>query len=210
MKIIMIDDDREGALALKQIIEKKVPLYDVEVYDDSVDIQSVCQKSAPEIILLDIQMPKIDGITLCKKVKAFDQGIKVIMFTSFKIKKNIKASIESGCDALVYKHRSSDELIQIMGLVRNGTSVFDENISELLMDVNFEILDEVREEEKSILSERELMIVQLITLGKTNSEISKTLFLSEGYIRNQLVEIRNKLNLRNSKELAAWGAKLGL
>jgi DNA-binding NarL/FixJ family response regulator len=61
-----------------------------------------------------------------------------------------------------------------------------------------------------LLKKRETDIVALLTEGKTNAEIAGELFLSEGYVRNQLVEIREKLGLRNSKELAVWGAKMGL
>ena len=60
------------------------------------------------------------------------------------------------------------------------------------------------------LTEREIDIVRLITAGKKDAEISKELTVSEGYIRNQLVDIRDKLGLRNSKELAVWGAKAGM
>ena len=61
-----------------------------------------------------------------------------------------------------------------------------------------------------MLTKREIEIVRLMTAGKNNIEIAKQLHLSDGYIRNQLVVIREKLNLRNSLELVAWGAKLGL
>lgn len=211
MKIIMIDDDLEGALALRQLLEKKDPICDIVVYDNHIDIERVIKDNVPDLVLMDIQMPDINGIDLCQRIKSLDPNVKVLMFTSFKIKQNIRASINAGCDGLIYKQHASDELVQIIKLVTRGMFVFDENLASILKDgVNEESNDAFGNEEKMKLTERELSIVQFITLGKTNAEISKELYLSEGYIRNQLVEIRNKLNLRNSKELAAWGAKIGL
>lgn len=78
--------------------------------------------------------------------------------------------------------------------------VFGNENSEINTDIN----------SLSLLKKRELDIISLLTKGKTKSEIAAELFICDEYVRNQLVEIREKLGLRNSKETAVWGAKMGL
>lgn len=96
-----------------------------------------------------------------------------------------------------------------------GMNTFENNVKEVFYEHIFNSnysrnINEVDMKELNLLTKREQDIVRLITAGKKNSEIAKELYLSEGYLRNILVEIREKLGLRNSKELAVWGAKMGL
>jgi len=96
-----------------------------------------------------------------------------------------------------------------------GLNTFENDVQavfheDIINSNNHRSNNEVDFKELELLTERERDIVRLITAGKKDTEIAGELYLSEGYLRNILVEIREKLGLRNSKELAVWGAKMGL
>lgn len=211
IKTLIVDDDHEVAMALKRNIDGQNTICVVGIASNGQEAISKCKQLHPDVVLMDIRMPIMDGITASKLIKEQYSSIKIIMLTLFKDEDQVVHAVQDECDGYLFKGNKSEKIIGVIKNVYNGFNTFESGAQKIIRNhMKSDIDTRINDSELCKLSKREVEIVRLMTSGKNNIEIAKHLHLSEGYIRNQLVIIREKLNLRNSLELVAWGAKLGL
>ena len=193
MKIIIVDDDpliRES-LSLTLALEA-----DIEVLGEAPDgyaAVSLCQTLAPEIALMDIRMPNLDGIGATRLIKTQFPNIKIMMLTTFADKANIQQALAAGADGYLLK---TDETSQIAGKLRTliaGSGVLDPTVLKQLTRNTSPKLNK--------LSTREMDITRLVAQGLTNKEIATQLFLGEGTVRNKILMIMEKLEVSNRTQL---------
>jgi len=211
IRVIIVDDDIEAARALKRNIDGKESIVVIGLFDNGMEAVESCLEMKPDLVMLDIKMPGMDGIEACRRIKQADPNIKVLILTFYRIRDNEIAAIKSGCDGYLYKGHTGEELIAVIKSTLTGLSTCENRVRETIHD---QMTDktEIRTANAGLekLSKKQKDIISLITAGKKDAEIAGELYIDEGYLRNQLVTIRGILGLRNSKELAAWGARVGL
>ncbi len=215
IRIIIVDDDNDAAMALKRNIDGREAIQVVAIYNNGRDVVSSYEDKQADIILMDVRMPHMDGIEASKLIKQANPATKILILTMFPEKDNMINAIRYNCDGFIYKGHKSDEIISIIKNTYKGLNTFEKEVQAVFHEHVFHAVinnsGSVPDNSNlSKLTEREQDIVRLITAGKKDNEIAKELFISEGHLRNKLVEIREKLGLRNSKELAVWGARMGL
>ena len=201
MKIIIIDDGpliRES-LSLTLSLEP-----DITVLSEGEDGQAaltLCQTLAPDIVLMDIRMPNLDGIGATRLIKNQYPHIKIMMLTTFADKANIQQALAAGADGYLLK---TDETAQIAGKLRTliaGSGVLDPTVLKQLTRPTSPKLDK--------LSTRERDITRLVAQGLTNKEIASQLFLSEGTVRNKVLMIMEKLEVNNRTQLGVAYYEMG-
>jgi len=211
IKVMIVDDDIESAKALKRNIDGQDGISVIAVINSGAEAIERCKEINPDIVLMDAKMPEISGIEACRQIKESNPDVKVMILTFYQVKENELNALKYGCDGYIYKGHTSEELTAIIKSTYAGFSTFESKVKNTLHEhMTADRPNDIDAVGLAKLTEREIDIVRLITAGKKDAEISKELSVSEGYIRNQLVDIRDKLGLRNSKELAVWGAKAGL
>lgn len=211
IRVIIVDDDIEAAKALKRNIDGKEDIVVTGLFDNGPEAVDSCLITKPDIVLLDINMPGMDGIEVCGRIKQTDPGIKILILTFYQIKDNEIAAIKNGCDGYLYKGHTSNELTAIIKSTSIGFSTYENGVRETIYGQLSDKTEHCKTNaDTAKLSEKQKEIIRRITAGKKDAEIAKELYISEGYLRNQLVSIREMLGLRNSKELAVWGARAGL
>jgi len=215
IKVIIVDDDKDAALALKRNIDGTDGIEVVGIFNDGKTAVTQCFDKHPDIILMDVRMPIIDGIEASRLIKQQHPTIKILILTLFSERENMIKAIKNNCDGFLFKGHKSEELVAIIKNTYQGMNTFENEVQNVFHEHIFNSdyhkhNNEVDLKALDKLTKREQDIVRLITAGKKDTEIAGELFISEGYLRNILVEIREKLGLRNSKELAVWGAKMGL
>ena len=215
IRVVIVDDDKDAALALKRNINGRDKIVVVNLFHNGKDAATLCFDDNPDIVLMDVKMPGMDGIEASKIIKNKNPRIKILILTLFSEKECMINAIKANCDGFIFKGHRSEEIISIINNTYKGMNTFEKDVQETLRE---QIINsnqnynnnEIDRKALELLTEREKDIVRLIIAGKKDNEIAGDLHLSEGYLRNILVEIRDKLGLRNSKELAVWGAKMGL
>jgi DNA-binding NarL/FixJ family response regulator len=213
IRTIIVDDDIDAAMALKRNIDGVDVIRVVAVFNNGKEVVDGFSRLHPDVILMDIRMPIMDGIEATRLIKQADKSVKILILTLFSNKFEIIKAMNINCDGYVIKGHKGDELVRIIKNVHKGMNTYESQVQNILHEYVFKEAHSSNDVDRQglyLLKKRETDIVALLTEGKTNAEIAGELFLSEGYVRNQLVEIREKLGLRNSKELAVWGAKMGL
>jgi DNA-binding NarL/FixJ family response regulator len=205
MKVLIADDDaliREG---LKIILELEE---DIEVIGTACNGQEAfekCRSERPDIVLMDIRMPVLDGVLGTKLIKSSFRDIKVIILTTFKDDEFIKEALKSGAEGYILKNQPSDSIVESLRTVYKGNSVFEKEVVDTLTSM--------LKENKKIkpanldLTQREFEILQLVGEGLSNKEISEKLYLGEGTVRNYVTGLLEKLNLRDRTQLAIFYVK---
>lgn len=203
MKVLVIDDDKMICIALKTIIESEK---DMEVcalgysYDDAVFL---FEKHRPDVCLFDIQIGEKNGIDAMKKIKELHSDAKVLFLTTFLDKEYIKDAMNFGSHGYILK----DDFENICPAIRSaytGQVVFGNRVMEKIVNIKDVEEKSSSRNELSPLNEREIEILKYIAEGFNNKEISSTLHLSEGTIRNYISTMLEKLDLRDRTQLAIF------
>lgn len=205
MKVLIVDDDALIRDGLKLILELEE---DIEVIGTSSNGQQafdLCRTQKPDIVLMDIRMPVMDGVLGTKLIKEHFRDVKVVILTTFKDDEYIKEAIKFGASGYILKNQSSDSIVSCLRTVVNGNMVFEGEIAATLSNL-------IKNGKSSVakdfgLSERDFEILKLIGDGMTNKEIANALFLSEGTVRNYVTSLLEKLNLRDRTQLAIFYLK---
>ncbi|WP_138206795.1 response regulator transcription factor [Haloimpatiens lingqiaonensis] len=204
MRIIIVDDDGLIRDSLKLILDIEEDIQVIGTASNGREAIELCRKKNPDIVLMDVRMPTLDGVLATKEVKSENPNIKVIILTTFKDDEYIAEAIKNGAEGYILKNQSSDNIIESIRTVYNGNGVFQ---SEILNSIMCMIESNKKCENKISLSEREFEILKLIGEGMSNKEISKILYLSEGTVRNYVTNLLEKLQLRDRTQLAIYYLK---
>ncbi|MBP6794697.1 MAG: response regulator transcription factor [Saprospiraceae bacterium] len=203
IKILIADDHhlvRKGFVALLN------EMVEVEVVGESANGKEVIQLLKggvrPKIILIDYEMPILNGLETLKLIKSDYFGIKVIILTMLQDKELVEACLKSNADGFLFKNISFDELKLAINKVANGEKYFNSEVALILSGQN-----ESHMSGNNKLSTRELEIVKLVAEGKTSIEIGLILFISPRTVDTHRNNIMQKLELDSIPGLVRWAIK---
>lgn len=212
IKVLIADDQELIRQSLQIVLNSK---QDIEVSDVAANGQEVIQcirKNKPDIILMDIRMPKMDGVQCTKIIKENYPQIKIIILTTFDDDEYVFNALKYGASGYLLKGVSMDELSDAIRTVYSGRAMINPDIAAKVLRLFSQMAQTnytIPVEEKDIrqLTKTEWRIIVQVEKGASNKEIADTLSLSEGTIRNYLSTILNKLNLRDRTQLAIWAVQ---
>ncbi|MDR2833141.1 MAG: response regulator transcription factor [Streptococcaceae bacterium] len=193
IKLILVDDDLLIRKSLAMVFKRES---DIEVLGDAADGNEalrLIEKEKPTIVLMDINMPGVDGIAATRLIKGQFPDIKILMLTTFADKSNIQQALAAGADGYLVK---TDKIVDLPIKLRAatlGVGILEPQVLNALTQKENEALNQ--------LTPRERDITRLVAQGMKNKEIAGTLFLSEGTIRNNLVVIMEKMGVENRSQL---------
>ena len=160
---------------------------------------------------MDIRLPGMSGIEACEEITQKNKDVKVVMLTSYAEDEMLFAAIRAGASGYLLKQISSEDLIRSLNSVARGdAALLDPMVTQRVFQ---EVRRAVKEEEASafaVLSQQEKHVLMLVSEGKTNREIAKSLFLGEGTVRNYVSSILSKLGTSNRAEAAAYAVEHNL
>lgn len=200
IKIIIADDSdfvREG---MNTILELDNDFTVVGCAADGIECIELARKTPADVILMDIQMPKMDGIDATKIITQEHLG-KVLILTTFDDYELVRRAIRNGAKGYLIKNHTPDKLKQMIKSVYNGINVLDESVFEQIAEIQSPKSTNFNE---SIYSARELEIIAAVADGLSNKDIAAKLFLSEGTVKNYISVILEKEGLEHRTQLAIY------
>lgn len=204
MKVIRlaITDDhaliREGLI---RIISYEKDLEIVIESDSGEDLIKKLEKVTPEIILLDINMDKLDGVETLKIVKKRWPQIKIVILTVEKQKRKIKEVLKLGADGYVLKESAGGEITSAIRTVVDGGKYIDKSLMQTMF---MEAMVGKKGSELDELSDRELNVLIMLSQGMKNKEIADNLYLSEKTVKNYVTSIFRKINVEDRVHAAIY------
>jgi DNA-binding NarL/FixJ family response regulator len=209
-KIILVDDHEVVRLGLKSLLERH-PQF--EVIGEAGSAREALEQVAalkPDVVLMDIRLPGTSGIEACEEIVNKYPATRVIMLTSYAEDEMLFSAIRAGASGYILKQIGSTDLIKALESVSRGEALLDPAVTQRVFQ---EVRRAVKEEEASAfahLSQQEKHVLLLVSEGKTNREIAKSLFLGEGTVRNYVSSILSKLGVNNRAEAAAYAVEHSL
>ncbi len=210
IRILIVEDDPMMRVGLKQLLSAQPPLEIVGVAEDGylgVEAATTCQ---PDVVVMDVGMPHLDGIAATQQIKEQYPAIKVIMLTSHTDQTEVLAALSSGAEGYCIKGTSVEQLVKAIAVVAEGAVYLDAQVAQC-------VIHQVKPAHRSTpsipagtLSERELEVLQLIVEGYSNPEIAKSLYLSEHTVKTYVRGIMNKLLVSDRVQAAVLALRSGL
>lgn len=202
MKVLIVDDDaliREG---LELLLGIEPDFQVVGTASNGQEAFEICRKEKPDVVLMDIRMPVMDGVLGTKLIKSHFKDVKVVILTTFKDDEYIKEALKTGAEGYILKNQPADSIMESLRVVNKGNIVLERQVANALSSMLKE--DKKAEPEHLDISQRELEILKLVGEGLSNREIARKLYLSEGTTRNYVTGLLEKLGLRDRTQLAIF------
>ncbi|MGD8457737.1 MAG: response regulator transcription factor [Anaerolineales bacterium] len=210
IKILICDDQMIVCEGLEKILSSDPDLEVVGIANNGIEAIEMIPKVKPDLILMDLKMPKMNGSIATRKITARYPEIAVLVLTTYDDDEWIFDAIRSGASGYLLKDLPPGELVKAIKGTVSGQSYIDPAITRKILD---DIIDRSPQEKKPTnfqLSERELEILSLIIKGYSNAEIADALFLSKGTIRNYLSDLFKTLGVSDRTQAAVVAVKYRL
>ncbi len=212
IKILIADDQkliREGLKVLLEMDESFMVIGEASNGQEAVDLYI---KLRPDIVLMDIQMPVINGVEAIKKILELDKEAKIIILTTFDDDEYVYEGLKSGALGYILKDSSIEKLSESIKVIYQGGALIEPSITKKILSEISKIEKVQKQKEELIeeLSAREKEILSLIAKGFSNSEIADKLFLSVGTVKNYVTNILQKLEAKDRTEAVVKAKDLGL
>ena len=209
IRVLIVDDHQVVRQGLRTFLELHGGIEVVgEAGDGQAALAKACQLE-PDVVLMDLVMPDMDGIEATRRIRASAPRTKVIALTSFAEDDKLFPAIQAGAASYLLKDVSPDELVASIQAVHRGEARLHPDIARRLMQ---QIAQGPPESESAAgdLTRRELEVVKLIARGCSNSQIARELVISEGTVKTHVSNILGKLGLGDRTQLAIYAIKTGL
>lgn len=164
------------------------------------------EKLGPDVVLLDIQMPIIDGVEVARRMKARRPDLKILMLTTFNDRKLITDALSVGANGYLLKDAHADEVIRAIRNVHDGHVLISSDVARRL-SVGDPSVPSINSDKIGDLTLREREVLRLLSQGKSNQEISNELNLSEKTVRNYVSHIYDVLNIHSRTRAALWATE---
>lgn len=209
IKVLVAEDQELVRKSLEIILGNQDTIELIGAVSNGQEVIRFIRGSLPDIIIMDIRMPKMDGVTCTRIIKDQYPQVKIIILTTFDDDEYIFKALRDGASGYLLKGISVDELITAIHKVYKGSAMINEDIASKVVNLFADIAKsklyiEVNELGKKDINTTEKKIIILVSQGLSNKEIAGELSLSEGTVRNYLSNILEKLNLRDRTQLAIW------
>lgn len=215
IKVMIADDQELIRQSLQIVLSTHEDLKVVDAVENGFAVLESIKKEKPDVILMDIRMPEMDGVYCTKTVMEKYPDIKVIILTTFDDDEFVFSALKYGASGYLLKGVSMDELYRAICTVYNGGAIINPDIATKVFKLfskmsmsNYAI--QVDDSLSKDLTQAELKVIQQVGFGLSNKEIAQKLFLSEGTVRNYVSTVLSKLALRDRTQLAIWAVQTGV
>lgn len=206
IRVIIADDDSLIRESLKIILSVDEEIEVLEVFENGEGISNYCSKNMVDIALMDIRMPKLNGVEATREIVS-RSNTKVIILTTFDEADYIREALNYGAKGYLLKNTSPDKIIETIKVVYKGNCVIQDEVLSKITENLSKSIEGGTKIDKSLFTERELEVMGAIADGFTNKEIAKKLFISEGTVKNYITSILDKTGLQHRTQIAIYYLK---
>ncbi len=211
IRVLIADDHSMVRHGLKQILELENDMVVVAQASNGREAVELTKQHNPDVVLMDINMPILNGLQAIKELKQEKHPSKVIVLTIHEDREYLFKTLQMGAQGYVLKDAEPSVLIDAIRNVSRGESYIQPNMTtELVKEFNRVTLNEKEKHDESNLTTREVEVLELIAEGMINKEIAQKLYISEKTVKNHVSSIFKKLNVSDRTQAAIYAFKNNL
>jgi len=212
IKLLIAEDHEHTRQGIVYGLSKNSSLEIAGEASNGQEAVELAKKLKPDLILMDIMMPLLNGVKAVQQIKEFSPDIKIIMLTSYSEKEKVISAFNSGANAYCMKNILIDELVNVIKTVMDGSIWVDAGIAGYILEIlqSKQFAEEQHKDNSAGLTNREKEILKLIAEGMNNKDISEKLFLSLHTVKNHVRSIIHKLAVSDRTQAAILALKENL
>jgi two-component system competent response regulator ComA len=207
--VLLVDDHPSVMEGTRVLLEQEgdIKVFFAQSADKAIELT---ENQTFDVMLIDLQMPDINGIDLAKKVLGIMPDAKILIYTGFEFKNHFNLMVEAGVSGFVLKTANREQLVTAIRCALRGEAILPFNLMKQLRRQTSSMQNEKTEEDIMAVSDKENQILQEIARGKSNKEIALTLIMSQRSLEYCLTSLFHKLNVKSRIEAAMKAKQLGL
>lgn len=218
LKILLVDDHLIFRRGVASILTSTKATGQIELIGEASDGHEAIEqarKLKPDLVLMDIHMPRMDGIQAARQIKAELPGVKIVMLTVSDDDQDLFNAIKSGADGYLLKNLSSNELLEALKSIQAGEAAISSPLAtrilkEMARPTTAASATRTSPKDKEILTDRELEVLNMASRGLTNKEIASALTIAENTVKNHMRNVLEKLHFQNRTQAVAYALREGL
>jgi two-component system NarL family response regulator len=210
VRVLIVDDHALFRRGLQMVLEQEPDIAVVGEAGDGAEAVEKAQETIPDVVLMDVRMPRRGGIEATAKIKEVVPSTKILMLTISDEEADLYDAIKAGASGYLLKEISIDEVATAIRAVQAGQSLISPSMASKLLS-EFATMVKKAEEKPSIpqprLTDREMEVLQLVAQGRNNRDIAKELYISENTVKNHIRNILEKLHLHSRVEAVVYAVR---
>jgi DNA-binding NarL/FixJ family response regulator len=210
--IVLADDQPLVRGGFRMILEAEGDIRVIGEAGDGEEAVVVTQRVRPDVVLMDVQMPKLDGLEATRRITQ-DERIRssVLMLTTFERDDYIFEALRAGASGFLLKNAAPEELVRAVRIVATGEALLAPSITRRVIE-DYATRSAPPRQDAGLddLTERELEVLRLLATGKSNAELAAQLYLGEGTIKTHISHVLGKLGLRDRVQAVVFAYETGL
>jgi DNA-binding NarL/FixJ family response regulator len=213
IKVLLADDQALVRSGFRMILEAREEIEVVGEAEDGLEAMEATRRLLPDVILMDIRMPNLDGVEATRRLVARGTDSRILILTTFDLDEYVYEAIRAGASGFLLKDVRPQELVDAIHVIAKGDALLAPSITRRLLDRFAEQAprDEAeRPPQLESLTERELEVLKLIAKGWSNAELAEKLFLSETTVKTHVSSVLRKLGLRDRVQAVVMAYEAGL
>ncbi|HEX5510832.1 MAG TPA: response regulator transcription factor [Actinomycetales bacterium] len=206
-RVLLVDDQALVRTGFRLILER-AELDVVAEAGDGLEAVEAARQECPDVVLMDIRMPKLDGIEATRRIVTAQPQVRVLALTTFDLDEYVMAAVRAGASGFMLKDVEPEDLVHAVRVVARGDAMLAPELTRRLLDrfVSAPVARRLPEE----VTDRETAVLKLVARGLSNTEIAGELFLSEATVKTYVSRLLTKLDRRDRVQLAVLAYETGL
>ena len=213
IRVLIVDDQAMVRAGFRMLLESEPDIEVAGEAEDGAMAISVIPTLMPDVVLMDIQMPVMDGLEATRQIVATQREAltRVLILTTFERDDYIFEALRAGASGFILKNASPENLIAAIRVVAEGNALLAPSVTRrIIAEFAKKPIPKTYEEETKRLTDREIQVLRLIARGKTNDEIASELIIGEATVKTHVSNVLTKLNLRDRVQVVVFAYESGL
>jgi DNA-binding NarL/FixJ family response regulator len=206
VRVLLVDDDALVRAGLRMMLSSATDLEVVGEAEDGVRAVAAVREHRPDIVLMDIRMPEMDGITATAAVRRLDDAPEVIVLTTYQADAQVLSALRAGAAGFLLKHTPPADIVRAIRLVASGEAMLSPSVTRTLLshfaDAQASDRRQAAARRLAALTDREREVARAVASGAPNAEVAAALFMSEATVKAHVSRLFAKLDVTNRVQIA--------
>ena len=210
VRVAIVDDERLVRSGLRMILGGAADIEVVDEAGDGIEAIAAVNRSRPDVVLMDIRMPQVDGLEATRRILSRPDAPRVIVLTTFDLDEYVFEALRAGASGFLLKDAPEERLAAAIRVAADGGSMFDPAVTRRVVERFAQTGGAIPDARVESLTERESEVLGLLARGRSNAEIAETLVVSEHTAKTHVAHILSKLELRDRVQAVVFAYEAGL